>query len=64
MHNLVRNKHVRIEQLKLNTFLSILNLVVALFFFVDPVYSCSAQVGGLYGTKENLIRCEKRCEIA
>ena len=23
------------------------------------VYSCSTQVGGLYGTNENLIRCEK-----
>ena len=28
------------------------------------IYSCSTQVGGLYGTNENSIRCEKRFEIA
>ena len=28
------------------------------------IYSHSTQVGELYGTNENLIRCEKRCEIA
>ena len=38
MQNLVRNKHVRVEQLKFKTFLSILNLVVALFFLVDLVF--------------------------
>ena len=27
------------------------------------IYSCSAQVGGLYGTKENLIRCEKGVKL-
>ena len=37
MQNLARNKHVRVDVLNFNTFLSILNLVVALFFLVDPV---------------------------
>ena len=28
------------------------------------IYYYSTQVNGLYGSNENLIRCEKRCEIA
>ena len=32
--------------------------------YANHIYSYSTQVGGLYGTNENLIRCEKRCEIA
>ena len=27
------------------------------------MYSYSTLLGGLYGTNENLIRCEQRCEI-
>ena len=49
-----------------------ISIVVVLVFnfknasrlFEHPIYSCSAQVGGLFGETKFWKRCEKRCEIA